>query len=98
MIDPLPCLTVGIMWLGLKALPGSFQLHFLPSEPNRLILVSSDHMTRFQSSTVQCWYFFANPNRATMCRGLRSGFFTLAADFNPLFRSTLLIVVALTMA
>src|SRR4029079_7022229 len=48
--------------LSLKPSPFFFQAHFLPSDPNLLILVSSDHTTFFQSSTVQCWCFKAKSN------------------------------------
>src|SRR5215467_11312241 len=51
-MEPPPCLSVPTTWLGFSADPGSFQHHFLPSEPKRLIFVSSDQTTRIQSATV----------------------------------------------
>ena len=46
-------LTVSSTSLGLNCSPALFHTHFLPSDPIRLILVSSDHTTLFQSSRVQ---------------------------------------------
>src|SRR5258705_11520768 len=50
---PPPNLSVPSTSLSLRPSP-FFHTHFLPSDPKRLILVSSDQMTLFQSSTVQC--------------------------------------------
>ncbi|KIJ08605.1 hypothetical protein PAXINDRAFT_18277 [Paxillus involutus ATCC 200175] len=52
--DPPPNFTVPSTILSLRPSPAFFRTHFLPSDPRRLILVSSDHTTHFQSSTVQC--------------------------------------------
>src|SRR5258708_32877368 len=51
---PPPNLSVPSTSLSLRPSPFFFHTHFLPSDPKRLILVSSDQMTLFQSSTVQC--------------------------------------------
>src|SRR6266550_7946908 len=50
--DPPPNFTVPCTSLSLKPSPAFFQAHFLPSDPRRFILVSSDHTTLFQASTV----------------------------------------------
>ena len=39
--------------LSLRHSPSPFHAHLCPSDPRQLILVSSDHMTFFQSSIVQ---------------------------------------------
>src|SRR3979490_318569 len=51
--DPPPNFTVPSTSLSLSPFPALFQAHFLPSDPRRFILVSSDHTTLFQSSRVQ---------------------------------------------
>src|SRR5215471_5850420 len=51
--DPPPNFTVSFTSLSLKPSPAFFHAHILPSDPSLLILVSSDHTTVFQSSTVQ---------------------------------------------
>src|SRR5262245_51538671 len=63
MMEPPPCLRVPSTWLDFSADPDSFQHHFLPSEPKRLIFILSDKITRIQSATVQCWYFLAKARR-----------------------------------
>src|SRR5215813_958429 len=66
-----------------SALPGFFHAHLRPSDPIRLILVSSDQTTRSQSSTVQCWYRTAKSIRCRRCLGKSRGFFTLDTAFRP---------------
>ncbi len=45
---PPPCLTVGKTQLSLYSSPGCRHTRLTPSEPNKFILVSSDHRTWFQ--------------------------------------------------
>ncbi len=45
---PPPCLTVGKTHLSLYSSPGCRHTRLTPSEPNKFILVSSDHRTWFQ--------------------------------------------------
>ncbi len=45
---PPPCLTVGKTHLSLYSSPGFRHTRLTPSEPNKFILVSSDHRTWFQ--------------------------------------------------
>ncbi len=45
---PPPCLTVGKTHLSLFTSPGCRHTRLTPSEPNKFILVSSDHRTWFQ--------------------------------------------------
>ncbi len=45
---PPPCLTVGKTHLSLYSSPGCRHTRLTPSEPNKFILVSSDHSTWFQ--------------------------------------------------
>ncbi len=45
---PPPCLTVGKTHLSLYSSPGYRHTRLKPSEPNKFILVSSDHRTCFQ--------------------------------------------------
>ncbi len=47
---PPPCLTVGKTHLSLYSSPGCRHTRLTPSEPNKFILVSSDHRTWFQES------------------------------------------------
>src|SRR6267154_5529213 len=54
MRDPPPNLTVPLTCWSVKPDPGLFQHQTLPSDPNPLILLSSDQMTLDQSSKVQC--------------------------------------------
>ena len=45
---PPPCLTVGMTHLSLYSSPGRRLTCLKPSEPNKLIFISSDYRTRFQ--------------------------------------------------
>lgn len=71
MMLPLPNLTVS--WQRRSESPSDFETHtqFWPSEPIRFILVSSDQITRFQSSTVQFWCSRAHLSRARRCFRVR---------------------------
>src|SRR5271156_913699 len=81
--DPPPNFRVPSTSLSFKFSPGFFHTHFLPSDPNLLILVSSDHTTFFQSSTVQCWWAKAKSILAFLCLLERKGFFFFTTGFNP---------------
>ena len=48
MTFPPPCLTVGMTCLSLYSSPGHRHSCLKPSEPNKLIFISSDHRTSFQ--------------------------------------------------
>src|SRR6266850_5470287 len=52
MMFPPPNLTVPCTSLSISPSPACFHTHSLPSDPNLLLLVSSDEITLFQSSTV----------------------------------------------
>src|SRR6201995_4019079 len=52
MIDPPPNLAVPSTRLLFSPSPDFFHTHLCPSDPRRLILLSSDHTTLFQSSRV----------------------------------------------
>src|ERR1700712_808466 len=60
-------------------------IHFIPgpSLPLRLILVSSDQMTLFQSSNVHSRCFWAHLRRALRCFALSKGFFLFLIAFIP---------------
>ena len=60
---PPPCLTIGVVVQSDNGSPYCFQTYTLPSDPMKLILVSSDHNTLFQSSTVQFSWYLANLSR-----------------------------------
>ena len=72
--------------------PGNFQAHFLPSEPNLLILVSSEKITFFQSSTVQSLWLIAKSNLFLLCLAERRGFFFFTTAFKPALLRHLLTV------
>ena len=73
--EPPPNLTVS--WTSLAISPSSFLFHTYscPSDPILLILVSSDHITLFQSSTVLYLYLRAKANLLFLWPLERSGFF-----------------------
>src|SRR5882762_1799477 len=79
--DPPPNFRVPPTSLSLNPSPAFFQAHFLPSDPSLLTLVSSDHTTLFQSSTVQCWCSRAKSILSFLCLCERSGFFFLTTAF-----------------
>ncbi len=65
---------------------------FLPSDPKRLILVSSDHTTFFQSSTVQYWWARAKSILSFLCFLERKGLFFFTTAFNPLSHCELFVL------
>src|SRR5271170_3110866 len=83
MIHPPLCFRVRLTWCFLSSVPGHLHTHFRPSDPYRFILVSSDQTTRFQSSTVQCWYFVANSSLWRICFERNKGFLGFTYDFKP---------------
>ena len=83
MIEPPPCFTVWLTWRGWRLSQSRIQHHDLPSEQKRLTLVSSDHTTRFQSSTVQSLCRYAKSKRALMFLAESLGFFCFSAAFRP---------------
>src|SRR5271169_3976553 len=83
MIEPPPCLMVCLTWCGCSLSPSRIQHQLRPSEPKRLTLVSSDHMTRFQSSTDQSLWARAKSKRDLMFFGERYGFFFFSTAPRP---------------
>src|SRR5204863_9491839 len=82
---PPPNFCVPSTSLSFNSSPTSFQTHFLPSDPMRLILVSSDHITCFQSSNVHSRWLWAKCNRARWWAGLRNGRFFFTTGLKPVF-------------
>ena len=80
---PPPNLTVPSITLSPKPSPMSFHTYFLPSDPNLLILVSSDNITLFQSSKVHSACLSANSSLAFLCWGRRRGCFHLTTGHIP---------------
>src|SRR3979490_386106 len=78
--------------LSINPSPFCFQTHCLPSDPNLVILVSSEKMTLFQSSTVHSLCFKAKANLSYLCLALRKGFFFFTTALNECFLRTLLTV------
>src|SRR5882762_2311402 len=83
--DPPPNFRVPPTSLSLNPSPAFFPADFLPSDPSLLTLVSTDHTTLFQSSTVQCWCSRAKSILSFLCLCERSGFFFLTTAFIPAF-------------
>src|SRR5215469_4122513 len=83
--DPPPNFTVPFTNLSLRPSPAFFHTHFLPSDPKRLILVSSDHTTFFQSSRVQSWWAMAKSNLSLICFLVRRGLFLFTTAIIPIF-------------
>ncbi len=71
---PPPCLTVGKTNLSLYSSPGCRHTRLTPSEPNKFILVSSDHRTWFQQSMSLVCLSSANYLWAFLCIIFRRGF------------------------
>src|ERR1700730_2113327 len=74
--------------------PCFFHTHFFPSDPNLLILVSSDQTTLFQSSTVQSLCATAKSILSFLCLLLSKGIFFLVTAFRPTVFRHLLMVCA----
>ena len=73
--EPPPPFTVGFTLRGCRDSPALDQVHLCPSEPNLLIFVSSEKMTRFQSSAVQSLWDFAKARRSLRFLAEMAGFF-----------------------
>src|SRR5437588_3232371 len=80
--EPPPNLTVPLTSLAFSPSPLFFHTYSCPSDPILLILVSSDHITLFQSSTVQCWYLRAKANLLLLLPLESRGFFFFTTAFN----------------
>ena len=70
-----PNLTVPWTSLSINPSPVFFHTHCLPSDAILLVLVSSDQITLFQSSTVHSLYFKAKFKHFFLCIALSNGFF-----------------------
>jgi len=80
--EPPPNLTVPLTSLEISPSPFFFHTYSCPSDPILLILVSSDHITLLQSSTVQCWYLRAKANLFFLWPVESNGFFFFTTAFN----------------
>ncbi len=91
MMFPPPCVTVGMMFLGLYS---SFFLQTRRVEfiPISYILVSSDHMTFSHASSGSSRWSLANLSLAWTCAGLSRGTLRALQDFNPWRCSVLLMI------
>src|SRR5215469_17124646 len=83
--DPPPNFVVLSTNLSFRPSPAFFHTHFLPSDPKRLILVSSDHTTFFQSSKVQSWWAIAKSNLSFLCLSVKRGLFLFTTAIIPTF-------------
>ena len=68
-----PCLTVGMVFLGLKATPFLHQMKDTSLWPNNSIFVSSDHKTEEQKSSSLLRWASAKAKWAFVCLILKSG-------------------------
>ena len=93
---PPPCLTVGVKCWVSSADPGFRQTICLPSDPNRLILVSSVNITLFQNSCGFPTYSFANASRFFIFTFESSGFFRATRPLRLFLWATRRMVSALT--
>src|SRR3954467_3246829 len=91
---PPPNFSVPLTNLSLRPSTTFFHAHFFPSDPKRLIFVSSDQTTLFQSSTVQSLCPSAKSSLAFLCLALSNGFFFFTTAFIPAFFRYLLVVSA----
>ncbi len=95
MMFPPPCFTVGC---SLDATQHSFSSkHDKLSFYQKVILVSSDHMTFSQSSSGSSKCSLANFRRAWTCTGLSRGTCLALQDLSPWQRSVLLMVAFVTL-
>src|SRR5215813_8907149 len=82
---PPPNLTVPCISLLISPSPFCFHTHCFPSDPSLLILVSSNPIILFQSSTVHSLCFRAKANCFFLWVVLRNGFFFLVTALNEFF-------------
>src|SRR5260370_6843826 len=85
MTDPPPNFLVPCTNLSERGSSTLFHAHFLPSEPRRLTLVSSDHTTLFQSSRVHSLWLIAKSILSFLCCLLSMGLFFFTTSFHPPF-------------
>ena len=89
--EPPPNLTIPCTSLSVNPSSGFFHTHFFPSDLKQLILVSSDHITLFQSSTVQSLCASAKSILSLLCFLERKGCFCLVTAFIPVPLSALIL-------
>src|ERR1700724_2967629 len=92
MMFPPPNLTVPWISLLINPSPTCFHTHCFPSDPSLLILVSSDQITLFQSSTVHSLCFKAKAKRFCLCFAVSKGFFFFVTALNECLLRTFLTV------
>ena len=90
--EPPPCFTVCWTFFGCNDSPSLNQVQLRPSDPNRLIFVSSEKITRFQSSTLQSWWALAKASLSFLFFWEIIGFFFLLPLRRPALWSSLLTV------
>ena len=93
---PPSCLTVGMTHLSLYSSPGHHHTYLKPSEPNKLIFISSDHRTWFQYSMCFVDMSSANCLEAFLCIVFRRGFLLGWQPCTPIWCRVRNIVWALT--
>lgn len=86
MIEPPSCLKICLTCCAQRGSPSCFQYQARSSEQKRLILVSSDQMTLFQSSIVQSMWFLANSRRLWCWLARVSAFSSFSAALKPALR------------
>src|SRR5258708_12806337 len=89
MTDPPPNFLVPCTNLSERGSSTLFHAHFLPSEPRRLTLVSSDHTTLFQSSRVHSLWLIAKSILSFLWCLLSMGLFFFTTAFQPPFFTSL---------
>ena len=82
--------------LSISLSPAFFHTHCFPSDPILSILVSSDHMTLYQSFTVHSLCFRAKANLFFLCTAVSNGFFFFVTALNECCFSTFLTVCGQT--
>src|SRR3954465_1214629 len=92
MIFPPPNLTVPWTSLSINPCSACFYIHCFPSDPNLLILVSSDQITFYQSSRVHSLCFKAKTNYFFLCTAVSNGFFFFVTALNECLLRTFLTV------
>ena len=93
---PLPCFTVGMVFLGLYSAFLFLQTRRVELMSNSSILVSSDHITFSQASSGSSRCSLANFRQACTCVFFSRGTLRTQQDFNPSRYSVLLMVLFVT--
>src|SRR5258707_14582359 len=83
--EPPPDFRAPSTSLLLSPSPAFFHAHCFPYDPNLLILVSSDQIFLFQSSTVQSLCANAQSNLSFLCLLVSNGLFFFTTVFIPVF-------------